>query len=168
MHRKKLPLGQPYLLATKLDRAGLHHHLFQLTAHAASHIFGAANEFDFRAMGGLHIILAAKVAAVQKRDFGFVRIEGFPQIARQGGRVSISGAGKNIAGHKTHFRIHMQRYMALLANSKKGILLGSLLLIANNLLAVHGELLAALTQQFLSHSRNSDFFRTTIIHINGN
>ena len=83
MHRKKLPLGQPYLLATKLDRAGLHHHLFQLTAHAASHIFGAANEFDFRAMGGLHIILAAKVATIQKRDFGFVRIEGFPQIARQ-------------------------------------------------------------------------------------
>ena len=58
--------------------------------------------------------------------------------------------------------------MALLTNGKKGIFLSAILLVAQNLLALHGVFIAALAQQLLCHSVIGYFFSTTIIHINGN
>ena len=58
--------------------------------------------------------------------------------------------------------------MPLLANGKKGILLSALLLVGNDLLAVHSKFLAALAQQLFGYSGSADFLHTTIIHINGN
>ena len=118
--------------------------------------------------GWFHIAFVAEVAAFQIGDFGFIGVEVVAHKACQSVRVSLFEAGENVNCGKAHVRVNVHGDMPLLAVSKHGIFVDTVLVVDVYAARFHAEACRGVAEHMLDADNVVQENIAAVIHINGN